>query len=170
MKYLVSMIAAAFLAGCATSGTITGRYFRDHGYDYSVTFPDAYELSNHGARSPERVIAVKWRADLSVENKPTFAITIYDEDRDLIDVITREKGYHFKPEYYMNCEVTYEEGAEIAGREAYVIHYRGGYVEGKTVFIAFMDFVIKLEYITDVDFYSEPELIEVLESLPRSDK
>jgi hypothetical protein len=160
----------AWVAGCATSGTITGRHFRDHNYSYSVVFPDAYELANRGARSPERIIAVKWRTDQTIVNKPTFAITIYDENRDLIDVITKEKNYYFKPEYYMNCEVTYEEGTEIAGREAYVIHYRGGHVEGKTVFIAFAGFVIKLEYIADVDFYSEPELIEVLESLSRSDK
>lgn len=168
MKYLLWAGAIAWIVGCATSGTITGRRFADNTYPYAVTFPDAYELANHGAGSPERVIAVKWRTDLSVVNKPTFAITVYDEDRELTDVITDERGHHFKPEYYMNCEVEYEEGVEIRGNDAYVIHYKGGHKEGKTVFIDFDDFIMKLEYIADVDFYSEPELIDVLESITLS--
>lgn len=167
MKYIMYVNVIVCIISCATSGTITGRHFIDSVYPYKVTFPDAYELANHGARSPERVIAVKWRTDLSVANKPTFAITVYNSDRVLTDVITQGKAQHFKPEYYMNCEIEYEEGTDIAGREAYVIYYKGGHVEGKTVFIAFETFVLKLEYISDVEFYSEPELIEVLESLVR---
>jgi hypothetical protein len=153
------------IVGCATSGTITGRHFRDSVYPYTVTFPDAYELANHGARSPERVIAKKWRTDLSVVNKPTFAISVYNGEESLTDVIVQESDHHFKPEYYITCEVDYEEGTEINGREGYVIQYDGAHIKGTTVFIDFETFVLKLEYIADVDFYSESELVEVLESL-----
>lgn len=65
----------------------------------------------------------------------------------------------------MNCTGDYEEGVDIAGRDAYVVRFKGGHVEGKTVFIDFGGFVMKLEYIADMDVYSELELIEVLESL-----
>jgi hypothetical protein len=157
------------MAGCATSGTITGRHFRDSVYPYTVMFPDAYELSNHGAKSPERVVAVKWRTDLSVVNKPTFAISIYDGELSLTDIIVKESDHHFKPEYYMTCEVDYEEGTEVNGREGFVVHYKGAHIEATTVFIAFETFVFKLEYIADEDSYSESELIEVLESLTRID-
>jgi|GEM_PF-3403825 len=170
MKYLLYAGMIVCIAGCATSGTITGRHFKDSEYRYSLTFPDAFELSNRGVHSPERVLAVKWRTDLSVSNKPTFAVTVYNGMRSLTDVIVQEGNRHFRPEYYMNCEIDYEEGTEVNGKDAYVVHYVGGHIEGKTVYVAFETFILKLEYIAEADFYSEAELIGVLESLIHSEE
>ena len=165
MKKSFIYIIAIFLLSCASSGQINGARFTDKKYNFEVIFPDEYRLTLHGEKSIKRVHAMKWRGDMSIERKPMFVISAIDTTAKFMDVIEAQKNVHFEPEYYLSCEIEYEESEVLHGQNAYIVNYKGVGVEASTAFIDFEYCIIKIEYIVDADFFDDDEFREIIENI-----
>jgi len=165
MKKTYTGIVFMIILGCASSGQIKGTRFIDNTYDFEVVFPDEYELTTHGEKSIKRVHAMKWRTDMSLKRKPLFVISAIDTTAKFTDIVEVQKNVHFEPEYYLSCEIEYEESEALKGRDAYIVHYEGVAVKAATAFIKFKNYVLKIEYIVDADFFDEVEFKEIIENI-----
>jgi hypothetical protein len=165
MKKTYIGILFIFILSCASSGQIKGSRFIDNTYDFEVVFPDEYELTTHGERSIKRVHAMKWRTDMSLMRKPLFVISAIDTTAKFIDIVQKQKNVHFEPKYYLSCEIESEESETLRERDAYIVHYKGVAVKAATAFIEFKNYVLKIEYIVDADFFDEVEFMDILENI-----
>ncbi len=165
MKYLEGLILCTLFIGCASSGQINGSRFTDNTYDFEVIFPDEYELAVHGEKSAKRVQAMKWRTDMSLKRKPIFVVSAIDTTAKFINIVETRKNAHFEPEYYLSCEVEDEKAEVLKGHDAYIIYYKGVAVKAATAFIDFQDYVLKIEYIVDADFFDDDEFMGILENI-----
>jgi len=165
VKYLKALILCVLFISCASSGHINGSRFIDNTYDFEVVFPDEYELAVHGEKSLKRVQAMKWRSDMSLKRKPMFVVSALDTAAKFTDIVKIQKKVHFEPEYYLSCEIESEESRTIKKHNAYIVYYKGVAVKAATAFIDFVDYVIKVEYIVDADFFDDDEFIGILENI-----
>lgn len=161
---VMGIIAVIFLS-CASSGQIHGSRFMDNKYDFEVVFPDEYKLTMHGEQSIKRVQAMKWHGDMTIKRKPLFVVSVIDTAAKFINVVQAQKHVHFEPEYYISCEIEYEESEVLHGHNAYFVYYKGVAIKAATAFIDFTDYVIKVEYIVDADFFDDEELTEIIENI-----
>lgn len=165
MKKIFFCMIAVLLVVCASSGRIKGSSFTDNNYDFKVVFPDEYRLTMHGATSVKRVHAMKWRGDMTLKRKPLFVVSVIDTTGEFIQVAQVHKAVHFEPEYYLSCEIEYEESEVLKGRNAYLVYYKGVAVKAATAFIDFKDYVLKVEYIVDADFFDDEEFTNIIENI-----
>ena len=165
MRKIFTINVLFILLTCASSGQIHGARFMDSKYDFEVIFPDEYKLTMHGQQSVKRVEAMKWHGDMTIKRKPLFVVSVIDTNAKFIDVVHIKKNVHFKPEYYLSCEIEYEESEVLHGRNAYIVYYKGVAIEAAAAFIEFADYIIEVEYIVDADFFDDDELTEIIENI-----
>jgi hypothetical protein len=165
MKRLFMLVPVILIMYCASSGQIVGTRFIDRTYDFEIKFPMEYRLMAHGAKSVKRVQAIKWQNDPSIRMKPTYVISIVDSGSIFVDAVAKEKDKHFEPRYYLSCEAEKEEVTVVNGRDAYFIYYKGVGVKAVTAFINFDDYVMKIEYIVEADFYNKDEFMGILKNI-----
>lgn len=156
---------AVVLLGCASSGQIKGSHFIDDSYGFEIIFPDEYDLTMHGAKSIKRVHAMKWRGDMTIKRKPLFVVSAIDTTAKFSHIVKDQKTIHFEPEYYLSCEIEYEESEVFQGRNAYIVYYKGVAIKAATAFIDFEDYVLKIEYIVDADFFDDEEFTAIIENI-----
>lgn len=159
--YIVFII----ILSCTTSGVIKGSRFIDNTYDFEVKFPNEYRLTAHGAQAKKRVHAMKWKGDRTIAIKPLYVISVINTPAKLSEVVAKQKDVHFEPRYYLSCEIEDEESESINGRIGYIVFYDGVGLKAATAFIKFKDYVMKIEYIVDGDFYNKDEFVNILENI-----
>jgi hypothetical protein len=165
VNYSQWAIITALILGCASSGQINGSRFTDHTYDFKIVFPSEYELSAQGRQSERRVQAIKWRGDMAIKQKPLFVVSAIDTTVRFMDIVQEQKNIHFEPAYYLSCDIDKEKNDIINGYNVHIVYYKGVAVEAATAFVELEDFVLKIEYIVDADYFDDDELIGIVKNI-----
>ncbi len=184
MKKLIVFLAAAVLFGCATSGKIIDKTeFTDSKYPIALKFPDKYYLNTTGAKSTERVSAVRYHRETEIVHgllllKPVIVVSVHPAGTSFADYMKEQADKHFDFKYFFDYQVEDEADRTCSGCDAHLVFFTSkvapagdhiisikGDNRGIIAYINARKFYVKVEYIANLDNYDINEFKYVMDNL-----